>query len=138
MKVILLSIVAVFNIQAVELSKASNSQIIKELSKRLGSPNQSNIAYISAFCRSDELTIQLDTAHNSISKQIDLRLSSTCRNAKMTIYKGQFQNLKISAFCESDNLYKIKATATGQLIITSIDHRTSSACNRSASDINRL
>lgn len=124
---------------AVELSQATNQQLIRELSKRLnGNGGNTDIAFFNAFCSGDDINLQLETQNNSTSKVIDMRTSMECNTAVTNLKKGQFSGLLITAFCDSDLLYKVKASATGRLDLTTVDHRTSLECNNSARNINRL
>jgi hypothetical protein len=122
---------------AVELSQATNTQILNELSKRLGHPNPSDMAILNAYCLSDELHLELETNTQTIKKFVELRFASDCKKALMKLNLGQFSGMKIAAFCVQSDLYKIKATGLGRLNITTIDHRTSSDCETSATQINR-
>jgi hypothetical protein len=138
MRLILITLSLIFSAHAVELSQASNGQILRELSKRLGNGNGTpDLAFLNAFCSGDDINLQLETLNSTQNKVIDLRTSLECKNAVNLIKKGQFNGLLITAFCDSDLMYKVKASSSGVLNITSIDHRTSIECNESARSINR-
>lgn len=122
---------------AVELSQASNQEILRELSKRLNGGSQGGTSYLNAFCSGDDINIQLETQNRSINKVIDLRTSMVCNTALNLMKKGQFNGLLITAFCDSDLLYRVKASSSGILDIQSTDHRTSVECDQSARSINR-
>lgn len=138
MRLILITLSLIFSAHAVELSQASNQQILRELSKRLNSGTGTpDIAYLNAFCSGDDINIQLETLNSTENKVIDMRTSLECKNAVSLIKKGQFNGLIITAFCDSDLMYKIKASSSGTLNISSVDHRTNLECNESARNINR-
>ena len=122
---------------AVELSQASNQQILRELSKRLnGNGGNNDIAFLNAFCAGDDINLQLETQNTSESQVIDMRTNMECNTAVKNLKKGQFTGIIITAFCDSDLLYKVKATSNGNLNIINVDHRTSIECNNSARTIN--
>jgi hypothetical protein len=137
MRLILLSLTLVFNLHAVELSQASNQQIMQELSKRLSTTSPAQDAILNAYCLSDELHFELETQTQTIKKSVELRFSSDCKKALTILKLGQFSGFNITAFCVNDEMYKVKAASQGKLDISIIDHRTSSECEASAAQINR-
>lgn len=135
--ILLLSLILTTPLFAVELSRASNQQILRELSKRLnGNGGNNDIAYLNAFCSGDDINLQLETQNTSDNKVIDMRTTMECNTAVNNLKKGQFTGILITAFCDSDLLYKVKATSNGTLSISNVDHRTSLECNNSARTIN--
>lgn len=137
MRLILITLSLIFSAHAVELSQASNQQILNELAKRLGSSGQNQSAILNAYCLSDELHFELETQTQTLKKYVELRFSSDCKKALMKLKLGAFNGLNITAFCVMDELYKVKAASLGKLDITITEHRTSSECEASAAQINR-
>ncbi|MCT4642295.1 MAG: hypothetical protein N4A33_08345 [Bacteriovoracaceae bacterium] len=128
-----------FSLYSVELSKATNNQLVSELSRRLGTTSHSNNSgTLISYCMGDDLVLELETLRTSTKKVIDTYSDNECESSVKKLKKGNFNTFMLSAFCVTDDLHRVKSTSRGDLEIAITDMASNGECLKSASVINEM